>query len=414
MPSTLYPLYLSFSSLGTNYFAEFQFTSSDMFIVLVYAVIFFLLLKHLNSLNKSHIIYVVGIVTVLVSNLIQGVHNGLINPVSGGGCSGIQYYHDAIKINEGLAFLSNYNILQSDLLCHSRTHPPGAVLIYYLLNQVFYSPLFISVALMAISLLSIFYVYKIIKIEFNENVAAFISLIFIFLPATQIYYLSSLDSLIAFTFLGVLYHYLMWRKRHNLFDYAVFIGYFFISAFLTYMVIFLAMLIILHSFRDKNIKTVILLFTPLFVMFLWFYQFLNFNYFLGFITASHLQNPDGFRLLSDPISYLTTRFECIAEILLFLGPIAVLLAYKGLKDKTNMMVQFSKSSILMLFIIFLTGACYTGETARACLFIYPLLLIPIAYYINDRNDVGIYEKQQILLVLWMQSTLMQMIGFYFW
>lgn len=408
VPSSLYPLFMPFLSS-----AKFQFTLSNMFIVFIYAILFFFLLKYLNLLNKPSAIYIVAIVTVLLSNLIQGVYNGIIEPVSGG--FGIQYYHDAIKINNGLTFLSNYNILQSSLLCHSATHPPGAVLTYYFLNQIFSSPSFISIVLMTVSLLSVFYIYKIVKIEFNEDIAAFVSLIFIFLPATQIYYLSSLDSLIAVTFLATLYHYLRWRKRHHLFDYTIFTGYFFMSFFLTYMAVFLAGLIILDSFKqDKNLNNIIKLFIPLFIIFAGFYIFLDFNYALGFMTASHLQNPNGFYLLSNPISYLTTRFENIAEILLFFSPVAILLAYRGLKNKTNKMVQFSKSAILVLLIMFLAGVYDTGETARICLFIYPLLLLPIASYINSAENVKMYRKQQVLLVLWIQSTLMQIVGHYFW
>lgn len=408
VPSSLYPLFMPLLSS-----AKFQFTLSNMFIVFIYAIIFFFLLKYLNLLKKPSTIYTVAIVTVLLSNLIQGVYNGIIEPVSGG--SGIQYYHDAIKINNGLTFLSNYNVLQSNLLCHSQTHPPGAVLTYYFLNQVFSSPSFISIVLMTVSLLSVFYIYKIVKIEFNEDIAPFVSLIFIFLPATQIYYLSSLDSLIALTFLATLYHYLRWRKRHNLFDYAIFTAYFFMSSFLTYIAVFLAGLIILDSFKqDKNLNNIIKLFIPLFIIFAGFYIFLDFNYALGFMTASHLQNPNGFYLLSNPISYLTTRFENIAEILLFFSPVAILLAHRGLKNRTNKMVQFSKSAILVLLIMFLAGVYDTGETARICLFIYPLLLLPIAYYINSTENVKMYRKKQVLLVLWIQSTLMQMVGHYFW
>jgi len=402
------------SILGINSvkFPEFSLTLADMGIVLLYVIFFFLLLRYLHILKNPYFLYFTGLGSVLLSNLIHGVYNGLVFPIVG--MYGIEYYYDAIKISDSLAFIRNYNAIQPTLLCHSKVHPPGAVLTYKFLNDIFASPQAISIALMCISLLIIFYIYKLIKEEFNKDLALFVSLFFIFIPAIQIYYLSSLDGVIAFTFLGALYHYLRWRKEKSWFDYTLCIVFLFLSAFLTYMAIFLILLIVLHSLKDKDIKRIVILFTPLVFIFLGFYFLLNFNYIAGFITASQIENPYGPFILVQPITYLVTRLENIAEIILFFGPVATLLLYRGLKNKTNEMTQLCKLAMLVLLIMFLTGAYKTGETARACLYIYPLLLLPIAYYLSKKNDFSIHEKRQILFVLWVQSILMQIFLFFSW
>lgn len=61
-----------------------------------------------------------------------------------------------------------------------------------------------------------------------------------------------------------------------------------------------------------------------------------------------------------------------------------------------------------LIIMFLTGAYGTGETARACLYIYPYFLLLL---INIKNK---YILLNIAYIALTQTFIMQMIGDYFW
>jgi len=393
-------------------FPQFIFVFENFIVVLIYTFFFLLLLKYLNYIKKPVFLYLIGIGSVFLSNLIQGYYNGFIYPLVGE--VGKEYLGDAIKITDSLSFIRNYNSIQTSLFCHSRTHPPGAVLVYKFANDLFSDPLIIGLVIMCVSLLSIFYIYKLIKEWFNEDTAIFICLLFIFLPATQIYYLSSLDSLIAFFFLATFYYYLKWSKNNKFLDYILCVMFLFFSIFLTYMVIFLFLLLFICLIKDKNFKRIVFLFLPIVIVFLGFYYLLNFNYITGFLTTSKLENPHGFLFLNKPLLYFLTRFEDVAEILLFSGPLVIFFVYQGLKNKTNKLVTLSRISIIVLFLLFLIGAYRTGETARGCLFIYPFLLIPIAFYFFNRGGVNIFEKRQILFLLWVQSTIMQIIIFYVW
>jgi hypothetical protein len=68
------------------------------------------------------------------------------------------------------------------------------------------------------------------------------------------------------------------------------------------------------------------------------------------------------------------------------------------------------TAVITLGALFLTGAYRTGETARACLFIYPFLLLPIL--------AAEYPERQrwrwIFAAVFGQTLLMQLFGRYFW
>jgi hypothetical protein len=404
----------------------------DAIFIITYTLIFILILKYSEFLKKPYIIYIIGIAIIILSNLLQGFPSGLSTPVEAEiGYPQIQYYSDAIKIDNAYDFIRDYNTIQPHLLVHSSTHPPGAVLTYYALNSVFHNKILISISLLAISLLSVFYVYRIIARFFNKQVASYTSLIFIFLPAIQIYYLSSLDGLIAFTFIGSIYHYIKWNEKSSVSDWLLCIAYLSISAFLTYITAFLFALIFIHLAYEKicvkkntgrafientldAAKKYLLLIAPFASVFLIIYLFSGFNYISGFLTASRIENSNGPLIISNTASYMVTRLECVAEIILFLGPVATFLAYQGTKQNSNKLIQFSKFSIILLLIVFIAGSYRTGETARACLFIYPFLLIFLANFIYSNNNVKSQEIRQILSMLWIQSTIMQIFGFYFW
>jgi hypothetical protein len=397
---------------------QYHFLPSHLLIALCYAVGLLLAIKYLDKIQRPYLIYLVGFCTILAGNLIQGFHNGFIVPICGGS---IQYYHDAVNIGSMLDFISNYNVIQPELLCHARTHPPGAVLTYYVLNSIYANPAFISIALMGISLLSVFYLYDLISMFYSQKTARSISLMFIFLPAVQIYFLSALDSFILLIFTAIIYHYYCIRNRVSWLHLAMLTGSILISLFLTYLAIFPIALMCLDSLSNRKLKPltlvlVICLFAMLSLL------FLNFNYIEGFFMASKLENPSGFRLLSNTASYIITRIENVGEIILFFGPLSSALLYRGIhmfveerikKSRTSPLANLSFWGILLIFSLFLAGVARTGETARCCIFIYPLMLVFIAHYL-EHIPLDNRSLQQLIFVLGVQGLLMQIFGFYFW
>jgi hypothetical protein len=140
---------------------------------------------------------------------------------------------------------------------------------------------------------------------------------------------------------------------------------------------------------------------------------LGYDHVRAFLTAARLENPEGFRLLSDPLKYVVTRLEGVTEISLFasIGVFAVLLRqdYLGLRRFGFHATSSSlySASLIVLSLMLLAGMFKTGETARNCLFIYPFLLL------NLRN-VRCSTLRSLTLIAGMQSLTMQTLGSYLW
>jgi hypothetical protein len=65
------------------------------------------------------------------------------------------------------------------------------------------------------------------------------------------------------------------------------------------------------------------------------------------------------------------------------------------------------SGAAFLFLLFVSGAFKTGETARSCLFIYPYLFMGL---INLKKE----NIQELIYLAGMQTAIMQLFGGYFW
>ena len=138
---------------------------------------------------------------------------------------------------------------------------------------------------------------------------------------------------------------------------------------------------------------------------------LGLDYFRAFFTATRLDNPDGWPPLADPLSYIATRFENVAEILLFLGPFAIALAWQGWRRGQGEWREWTRGALLSLGALFLAGAFKTGETARACLFVLPALLLPLAAAPALAEPRAV---RLLTLLLAAQALGMQALGNYFW
>lgn len=151
---------------------------------------------------------------------------------------------------------------------------------------------------------------------------------------------------------------------------------------------------------------------------------LGFNYINSFITAMAAETTQGWELISNPFEYFTTRIKNIMDILMFFGPVLIVLFYQGFKslknekllnDTSAQLYHLVSAAIITLLIIFVLGAYDHGETARAAIFIYPFLLIPVAIYMNNSNGRILRSEFGLLLIIvFGQAIVMQLIGNYVW
>lgn len=359
---------------------------------------------------------------VSTMNALQGgLVEGFSNPISGGQA---QYYHDAIEFDSASQLVGEYNQIQESLQVHSRAHPFGPdLLLYFLNNLVDGSVFWISVIIALLSCASIFPTYLLFKeLGVSERPRRALLLISTFLPSVVIYYGTSLDAIIALAFTAAV-ALSVYSFRHNNHLVALAGGLVVsVALLLTFVGVFIVGALAMWLFVS-NITTAgkrwfsncgnlaIVVLVPLVVLLL-VRQFLGFDYLASYLLASQIENPEGFRLLSEPLNYLVTRAENIWDILLFIGPVCSVLLYRTIKrnplePRHNL---FAMVGMSMLLLIFLSGAYQTGETARACLFIVPYLLLPIATHLDDSDRDG----RAIVIWLFVQTLAMQTFFSFFW
>jgi len=354
-------------------------------------------------------ITVAGLVLVGLSSLSQGWHGAFVQPVAGaaGNMGGIQYYHDAQELPGFLETFREFESIQPGLEMHSGSHPPGAVLVVYALSRVFGSPGGVGVALFLLSAcLAALLLPRLFRLLGAPELAGFGLAAFFLLPAVQIYYAVSMDALVAGLFLGTVVFFLEPGRRAWLLA-LLFLA---LSFLVTFAALFLPPLLLWWEWRRRrSVRRCLGLLAALALLLLIARFGAGMDYWQVLLIASGRENPDGFRLLSEPLTYVVSRFENVAEILLYLGPLLSLYLWRGLRRGTGAAAGLARAAVAMLLALFLAGAFHNGETARGCLFAIPLLL-PAALRAAPEEDLA----GLLLPLLFAQGLLMQMFGSYFW
>lgn len=389
--------------------------------IVLFIVLICLSLGRISRLKDYHI-WFIGFGLIVLGNLGQGGFDAaFLSPFYE---SGIQYFHDAIKITSWSEWLRNFNTNQMNLFTHSRTHPPFAVLIHYLfLHATGNNIAAMSIAFAFISSLTVpvmWYSFKVIGVSLEQR--NILVILFSVIPAVNIYSAVSLDGLILATsslFLLGLIIVIRGSDRMATGISLVTIG-FVITNLLTYGGVFLlgvgGLLALWETILRKKTRVATALLISLLAMLVivlimgWR---LGYNHVQGFITALALENPHGFMGFSEPLKYLMTRIVDVSEVALFLsfGCLAVLLNRKllgsSLADSRDDMATISSVGVIALIAMFLAGAYRTGETARTCLFIYPYLAL--SFYRVEPTML-----KDLVLLAGFQTAGMQLFGGYFW
>ncbi|MDQ6862099.1 MAG: hypothetical protein M3032_13220, partial [Verrucomicrobiota bacterium] len=139
----------------------------------------------------------------------------------------------------------------------------------------------------------------------------------------------------------------------------------------------------------------------------------GFDLLRAFRTASTIENEHGFMLLHAPLDYFVSRLQGIAELILFFGPFLTWLFVRSFRVRGSELHLATCLALASLVLMLAAGTFRVGETARACNFLYPFLLLPIAAYVNE-HGLSEAAKTQLCWLVFGQTVLMQAAGSYFW
>ncbi len=408
---------------------------TNVLVAVAVLIAFYLLMRVLEArLYDVRIVALSGVILICGLTLTQGVDVGFVAPIAGDAQTGIlvpnspdgqEYYHDALKVTDPLDFFQRYNELQPTLNRHTHTHPPGAVLVFYFLQKLFQSPAIIALFIMVVSTVTtVFFFQRLIRTELSEATANYVAFLLVLLPAIQVYYLATLDAMIVALLTGTLYLCCFGKGRSSLAGAIVMLSSSFLLTFVSLFI--LPVLVGFDLLVRRSIKRSLIVIAGVAAVHLLLFAFTGYDAWHSFRTASLYENPNGFMLLVDPVNYLFTRLEDVAEIIFFFGPFLLVLLIRGLRSNVRLrplkaLGELTARPLLVLTILgcvsllgmYAVGAWRTGETARACAWIYPYLLFPVAYYLEDSN-VGAGERIQLASLVFAQSVGMQLFGNYFW
>jgi len=354
----------------------------------------------------------IGLLILGVTNALHGWSTGYVQPTAGNQ----MYLADARSVSGVLDFLSGFTIAQPELRTHSRTHPPGAVLTYYALSTLTDDAGLMSLALGVVSFVATsLFIFAILRSRTDHAAALSTTLLFMLIPAVQIYFISSLDALICASFTATLFFF---SSRETGRRYVGTIACMTIAMSLSFAAVWIWTLMFLYdTLVRRSVRTFLVVFGVVLVIQFLMYVFTGFNWLESFGLAARLENPHGFRLLSNPGTYFFTRLEGIAEIVLFASPLLLIVWRQSLERAGPQLRELAALSVLgvaVLALMLLSGAYKTGETARACLYIYPILVLPIAAIFEKTNGLTRGEQSVVISAVAAQAVTMQLLGDYYW
>jgi hypothetical protein len=357
-----------------------------------------------------------GLLLILASTLVQGSYQGVAGPVGGWLHGGIQYYHDALLVRSAGAFLNDFNFIHPDLAVHSKTHPPGAVLLYYALHELFRSPWSIGLFLTFASVLTAGVSFYGLATWFVHSRAALGALwIYLCIPATQLYFCSSLDALIAGLCLASVAALLVCKRPLLA---GILSGtLLYVTSMLTFAFLFVVPVAIIGErlTRHTSSRSGAMLITFVACHYV-VAACTAFDYPSAFLFASRSENPHGWMALGEPINFAFTRIESLMELALFLGPIAAALLWRAHRfppqSRERLLVHLALTAYGVFLAMLLAGAYRTAETARAAAFMYPFLMLPVAAHLGRMTTHA--DVRGVAHLCFAQAVAMQLAGTYFW
>jgi hypothetical protein len=349
-------------------------------------------------------LWLVALLLTLLSNLGQGgVQAAFFDPLVGVRYvvdmrpAPRQYCHAFAWVESTGSFLRDFTTIQREgygvsELCHVRTHPPFTTLLHYWLRN-FGGLACVAATFTVVSSLAVFAV--------ADLAGKRVALLFAVLPAVSIYSAVSVDGVVMACFALMLWG--LMRRR----TWAVVAGLLMANA-LTFGALWGFLVLLLLGRRRELCWS--LLFGALALVAC---RFVGYDHVAAFMQTAVTENPAGtvgalefgrvtWTAIADPGRYWLTRLEGVAEVALFLS-LPVLAAWRW---HAFFISREAQAAVVAFLLMLAAGVWCSGETARACLFLYPFLILPFGALTKGRLAA-------VTLAAGLQTALMQGVGDWF-
>lgn len=359
--------------------------------------------------HASWFVVTFGLSALVLTNALQGWDEGFVQPTA----RQQSYFAESFAVRDVASYLAGYNAQQINLGTHARTHPPGAVLLYYAARLAFRDPATVSIILGGVAFaITIVSVLAIARRFVSERSALLTGLVFALVPAVQTYFIASLEAIACASMTAAIACFLTPRPAVRWLAAAALLV---VSLLLTFGSLFvLAVLFLYELFAEHSVRRSLLLFGVVALVLFLLEGTCGFDWYDSLRVASALENPDGFSLLVNRGSYFFTRLEGVSEVLLFASPLVVAalpLLPRG--AEFGGLRALCWAGVGSWLAMLLAGAFKTGETARSCLFVYPLLVLPVAA-LDEARRFSDERRALLAFVPFVQAVLMQLGGRYYW
>lgn len=328
------------------------------------------------------------------------------------------YFYDAGQINDIFSFLENFHTL--DLRAHSSVHPPGPILFYYVMIQLFgadagaYIGGF-AVAIMASLGVLVLYLFSSLWTE-DSKTRLTICALYAFLPGLVLFFPQFDQVYPIFSMLLIYYWEMSLRGARRT---AIYLGLvLFMATFFAYNLLAIGAFHLLSAtvflFAEANagrklrtvvatgitaISTTVLCYFVLFLL-------TGFNPVLSFGRAlveharilSVVQRPYGFYLCYNFYEFFLSSGIILMPLLLTFVRKTV-----GSIKAVDKSVTLTYIGLVSIIVIDLTGLLHS-ETARLWLFLQPLIMIPVGF------ELVLLSKPRrwlVFLLLWVNLVVIK-------
>jgi hypothetical protein len=346
--------------------------------------------------------WLLGLSLIVLGNLAQGgFRMGFLAPFRLGGGANYLAAWSAGSAESWVDWLRSFAAVQSGLFRQARTHPPFAVLLVGALR----SPALIAVFLTGVTSLAIPLMARIgAALGARPREASASALLLAVLPAVNIYGAVSLDGVVltasALFVLGLVR--LLGEEKVAPSAVAMFACGILAANALTFGALLLAGVALVFAFRSRPVLHGLVLTAACgAVALVALRAAFGYNHLHTFLVATRTENPGGFQGLVEPLHYALTRLEDVGNVAIFLSvPVLAALFLRRPHRVTTV-------AVILLLVMFVTGAYRTGETARACLFVVPFIGLSFA-------RLGAERLRLLTIAAAIQTIGMQVLGNYGW